>query len=110
MQARDDLPSDSPPPDVPPSDVQSSAQAGGDEAWRRRLRWRARRGLLENDLVFERFFKQFGDTLDDEQVIGLDELLDLSDNELLDLILGRTEPGQDASPAARRVLETLRSV
>jgi antitoxin CptB len=91
-------------------EAQSSIRRRADEAWRRRLRWRARRGLLENDLVFERFFNQFGDTLDDQQVLGLDELLDLSDNELLDLILGRTEPGQEASPAARRVLETLRSV
>jgi antitoxin CptB len=90
------------------------AGAGGtqepDDAWRRRLRWRARRGLLENDLVFERYFDRYGESLDDDQVVGLDELLDLADNELLDLILGRTEPGQDASPQARRVLEVLREV
>jgi antitoxin CptB len=80
-----------------------------DETRRRRLRWRARRGLLENDLVFERFFERHGAALSDDEVAGLDELLDLGDNELLDLILARIEPAQEASPAARRVLEMLRS-
>ena len=82
-----------------------------DPARRRRLRWRARRGLLENDLVLQRFFDRHERSLTDEQVAGLDELLDLSDNELLDLILARTEP-QDhtTSAAARTVLELLRRV
>jgi antitoxin CptB len=81
-----------------------------DEARRRRLRWRARRGLLENDLIFERFFRRYEEALSDDDVAGLDELLDLTDNELLDLILGRTEPDQGVSPDARRVLGWLRSV
>ena len=87
-----------------------AASYQADDARRRRLRWRTRRGLLENDLIFERFFQQHEETLSDDEVAGLDELLDLSDNELLDLILGRTEPDQDASPEAKRVLEMLRSV
>jgi antitoxin CptB len=81
-----------------------------DEARRRRLRWRARRGLLENDLVFERFFERYEHSLSDDDVAGLDELLALGDNELLDLILRRSEPDQATSPGARRVLEALRSV
>ncbi|ODT36630.1 MAG: hypothetical protein ABS55_05655 [Lautropia sp. SCN 70-15] len=86
----------------------SSHQA--DETRRRRLRWRARRGLLENDLIFERFFDRYEESLSDDDVAGLDQLLDLTDNELLDLILARTEPDQDVSPEARRVLGMLRSV
>lgn len=82
-----------------------------DPARRRRLRWRARRGLLENDLVLQRFFDRHERSLTDEQVAGLDELLDLSDNELLDLILARTEPQDHTmSAAARTVLELLRRV
>jgi len=81
-----------------------------DEARRRRLRWRARRGLLENDLVFERFFERCEHSLSDEDVAGLDELLALGDNELLDLILCRKDPDQATSPAAKRVLEVLRLV
>ncbi|MBU6437417.1 MAG: succinate dehydrogenase assembly factor 2, partial [Betaproteobacteria bacterium] len=57
---------------------------------RLRLRWRARRGLLENDLFMQRFFSRYGDALDDAQVRGLAELLELPDNDLLDLLMGRT--------------------
>lgn len=75
----------------------------------RRLRWRARRGLLENDLVLERFFRRHGNGIDDELARGLDVLLELPDGELLDLILRRDEPhGEADTPAARRVLELLR--
>ena len=82
-----------------------------DPARRRRLRWRARRGLLENDLVLTRFLDRHEAGLSDDDVAGLDVLLDLSDNELLDLILARTEPeGEAASPMARSVLERLRRV
>ena len=76
----------------------------------RRLRWRARRGLLENDIVLERFFDARPDGLSDDEIRGLDILLDLTDPELLDLILGRSEPdGEAASLAARQVLESLRA-
>ncbi len=80
-----------------------------DPVRRRRLRWRARRGLLENDLVLTRFLDLHEEALTDEQVGGLDELLELSDNSLMDLILERAEPdpGQ-LSPQARRVLQMLR--
>jgi antitoxin CptB len=81
-----------------------------DEARRRRLRWRARRGLLENDLILERYLKQFETQLGDDEVAGLDELLDLTDNELLDLVLGRTGVPSGMSERAARVLEALRSV
>ncbi len=54
-----------------------------------RLRWRCRRGLLENDLIIERFFKRFGDTLTRRHAQALESLMDLSDNDLLDLHLAR---------------------
>ena len=47
----------------------SSHQA--DETRRRRLRWRARRGLLENDLIFERFFDRYEESLSDDDVYAL---------------------------------------
>jgi len=82
-----------------------------DEARRRRLRWRARRGLLENDLVMARFFDRFEASLGDADVAALDRLLNLGDGELLDLILGRRElDGDAATPEAQRVLGMLRSV
>jgi antitoxin CptB len=78
-----------------------------DPARRRRLRWRARRGLLENDLVLTRFLDRHEADLTDEDVEGLHELLDLTDNELLDLILGRTELDANGSVGMKRVLQQL---
>jgi antitoxin CptB len=60
-----------------------------DPANRRRLRWRSRRGLLENDLVLGRFFDQYESGLTNADITGLDRLLDLPDNDLLDLIFER---------------------
>lgn len=82
-----------------------------DPAQRRRLRWRARRGLLENDLLLTRFLDLYEETLTDAEVSGLHQLLELGDNELLDLILQRTEsalPAADIEAAA--VLQRLRRV
>jgi len=63
-----------------------------DERALSKLRWRCRRGLLENDLFIERFFDRFANTLTENQAQGLLLLMDLSDNDLLDLLLCRTEP------------------
>jgi len=57
-----------------------------------RLRWRCRRGMLENDLILARFLDARGEAIDEEEVAALDRLLDLDDNELWDLLSGRTEP------------------
>jgi len=57
-----------------------------------RIRWRSRRGMLENDLVLTRFLDLRGSHLTENEVAMLDRLLDLSDNELWDLISGRQEP------------------
>ena len=80
-----------------------------DAARRRRLRWRSRRGLLENDLVLTRFLDRHEESLSDEDVAGLHELLDLPDNQLMDLILARREPDADElSAGAQNVLRLLR--
>jgi antitoxin CptB len=60
-----------------------------DERMLSKLKWRCRRGLLENDLFIDRFFKRFESTLTVKQVQGLNALMDLSDSDLLDLHLGR---------------------
>ena len=75
-----------------------------------KLRWRCRRGLLENDLFIERFFNQNADTLTVGQARGLYELMALSDNDLLDVLLGRSEPPPSAQPAQlNAVLRLLKS-
>ena len=63
-----------------------------------KLRWRCRRGLLENDLFIERFFGRFSATLTVTQANALGDLMALSDNDLLDVHLARKSLGQvDAS-------------
>ncbi|MFT6589977.1 MAG: antitoxin CptB [Rhodoferax sp.] len=54
-----------------------------------KLKWRCRRGLLENDIFIERFFQRFEMTLTVKQSQGMSALMELSDNDLLDLHLAR---------------------
>jgi antitoxin CptB len=74
-----------------------------------RLRWRCKRGLLENDLFIERFFLQRGDRLTTREAAGLAALMDLADNDLLDLFLARREPeGALDNPEVNEVLALMR--
>ena len=75
-----------------------------------KLRWRCRRGLLENDLFVERFFERHGATLTAAQADGLTRLMDLADNDLLDLLLARKEPeGEQDVPEVHEVLRLMRT-
>lgn len=81
-----------------------------DERALSKLRWRCRRGLLENDLFIERFFARHESGLTVRQADALGVLMDLSDNDLLDLLLGRKEPqGDQAHPDVMQVLGLLRA-
>ncbi|MDB5883979.1 MAG: hypothetical protein JWR74_150 [Polaromonas sp.] len=74
-----------------------------------KLRWRCRRGLLENDMLLERFFAKYEASLTVSQGAALEELMELGDNDLLDLLLRRTEPdGELGSGEVKQVLEMLR--
>ena len=85
------------------------AEALLDERALSKLRWRCRRGLLENDLLIERFFDRYAPGLTMRQAQALGELMDLADNDLLDLLLRRREPeGALDRPDVREVLGMLR--
>jgi len=74
------------------------------------LRWRCRRGLVENDLFLERFFSTYGNNLKQSQAQAMAALMDLSDNDLLDLLLRRKEAeGAIATPEIQRLLEQMRT-
>ena len=62
-----------------------------DEGELRRLRWRSRRGLLELDLVLDRFWAGAGARMTREEAAALEHLLRLADNDLLDLVMGKVE-------------------
>jgi antitoxin CptB len=56
---------------------------------RARLRWRARRGLLENDLILTRFLDAHEISMSDDDVDAFSRLMDLSDNHLMDLLMAK---------------------
>jgi len=75
-----------------------------------KLRWRSRRGLLENDLFIERFFNRHASSLSVGQARGMYVLMDLSDNDLMDLLLRRKELQHEISTdEVREVLDMLRA-
>jgi antitoxin CptB len=81
--------------------------AGEDSRGIERLKWRSRRGLLELDLVFTRFWANAGGEMTREEAAALARLLELPDNDLLDLVMARKEC-PDA--ALRDLVEKLRAV
>jgi antitoxin CptB len=79
-----------------------------DERALSKLKWRCRRGLLENDIFIERFFQRFESTLTVKQAQGMGVLMELSDNDLLDLHLARKSLAQvDAALDRADVSEVL---
>ncbi|HEV7577804.1 MAG TPA: succinate dehydrogenase assembly factor 2 [Caldimonas sp.] len=81
---------------------------GIDSAALSKLRWRCRRGLLENDLLIERLFS--GGAVTATTAAGLEALMPLADNDLLDLFLGRTKPTSDLDrPEVHQVLQAVRA-
>ena len=68
-----------------------------DRVARDRLKWKCRRGLLELDLVLERYLR--ANPADAE----LSELLELPDNDLWDIVSGRSDryDGRFAAIVAR---------
>lgn len=76
----------------------------------KRLVWRCRRGLLENDIILQRFFAKFASELTAGEWQAFKEMLDLGDNELLDLILGKGERNKKFdNDVSRSVLQKIRS-
>ena len=74
-----------------------------------KLHWRSRRGLLENDLFIQRFFERHEAHLTVGHARGMYELMDLSDNDLLDIFLKRKDlPDKPLTEEALEVLRMLR--
>ena len=73
------------------------------------LKWRCRRGMLENDLLIERFFERHAEQLTPRHAAALTQLMDLPDTDLLDLLLRRKEPqGELDTDEVNEVLGLLR--
>jgi antitoxin CptB len=77
-----------------------------DPAASHRLKWKCRRGLLELDLVLERFLRDKAPGLDGDALGLLNELLEYQDNDLWDIINGRSE---SYPPRHKPLVEVLRA-
>ena len=75
-------------------------EAALDTASRNRLYWKCRRGLLELDIVLQRYLEKNPE--DD----SLADLLDLPDNDLWDIIAGRSD---DYDPRFEQTVARLRA-
>ena len=60
-----------------------------DETRVKRIRWRCRRGMLENDLILARFLDASVDSLTEDDIANLDRLLHMTDDALWDVLSGR---------------------
>lgn len=74
---------------------------------RDRIRWHCRRGMLELDLVLNRFLDRHYAALAPDKLAALTGLLERTDPELLDLIMGHVEV---QAPGERAVLALMRAV
>jgi antitoxin CptB len=82
-----------------------------DPVKRARLRWRGRRGLLENDLILTRFLDAHETVMTDADVDAFSMLMELPDNDLLNLLLARNElEGEIDKPHVQALLKKLRAV
>ncbi|WP_028535445.1 succinate dehydrogenase assembly factor 2 [Paludibacterium yongneupense] len=73
----------------------------------KRMRWRSRRGLLELDLVLERFLARRFDTLTGDQLLAYRTLLDLPDTDFLEVVNGKVD--LDA-PELMEIVDMLRAI
>jgi len=71
-----------------------------------RVRWRCRRGLLELDIVLQRFVDTHYAKLDETEIRQFETLLDLPDNDLWDMIALKEAGNNPLQP----VLHLLRAV
>ena len=74
-----------------------------DRLSRDRLKWKCRRGRLELELVLERVIP----ALEDEDVPAMNALLELADDDLWEIIVGRRN---DFDPALNPIVARLRAV
>ena len=71
-----------------------------------RIRWQCRRGLLELDLVLVRFLDRHLENLSSMQLAAFQRLLQYPDNDLWDIVNGRSE---DYAPRHKPLVDVLRA-
>ena len=70
-----------------------------------RVRWRCRRGMLELDIVLQRFVDKYYAQLSENELQQFDTLLNLPDNDLWDMITAKKEMGDIKLQPMLRILQ-----
>ena len=70
-----------------------------------RAHWRCRRGLLELDIVLQRFMDRYYAQLDRQGLEQFERLLSLPDNDLWDLISERKTPVDNSLQTVLELLQ-----
>ncbi len=70
-----------------------------------RARWRCRRGLLELDIILQRFMDQHYTQLEEQGLEQFEKLLALPDNDLWDLITARQVTADDNLQQVLKLLQ-----
>ena len=77
------------------------------QAESRRLAWRCRRGLLELDIVLQRFVAQHYDGLTTAELSAFDAMLELPDNDFWNLVSSENmQPSDTATLAVINKIKT----
>jgi antitoxin CptB len=78
-----------------------------DATEKKRIRWRSRRGLLELDIVLERFLARGFDDLDEPGLEAYRRLLELEDTDFLEVVNAKADLDD---PELMAVVRLLRAV
>ena len=72
-----------------------------------RARWRCRRGLLELDILLQRFMDEYYNTLGENELRQFEMLLNLPDNDLWDVIMQKQQAKDQSLLPVLRLLQTV---
>ena len=70
----------------------------------RRLAWRCRRGLLELDIVLQRFATNHLATITTDELVAFNTLLDYPDNTFLEIVMTQQTNNPDLQAPAMQTL------
>jgi antitoxin CptB len=72
-----------------------------------RARWRCRRGLLELDILLQRFMDEHYSALGENELRQFEMLLNLPDNDLWDVIMQKQQAKDQSLLPVLRLLQTV---
>lgn len=71
-----------------------------------KIKWHCRRGMLELDLLLNKFAESHLDSLLEEQLTSFENLLSVSDPELYSWLMGTTSPAEQELASIVTLIQT----